>query len=119
MATKTTAKKATVATEEVKFNKFVGILYQFKPVENSTDRICWFDTLNAEKTKAIKFPALLTDSDKFLAGYVKNHTVLEITVKELPPVEGKHRFEIVSMMSESEQTNFNALLSYAERKAKA
>lgn len=109
--TKTTAKKETA---EVKYNKFIGIMYQFKPVESSTDRICWFDTLNAKKTETIKFPARLTDKDKYLAGYVKNHTVLEVTVKELPPVEGKRRFEIVSMMSENERTNLNALLSYEE-----
>jgi hypothetical protein len=108
---KATAKKATA---EVKYNKFIGIMYQFKPVEGSKDRICWFDTLNAAKTETIKFPALLTDENKYLAGYVKNHTVLEVTVKELPPVENKRRFEIVSLMSENERTNLNALLSYEE-----
>lgn len=107
----TTTKKATA---EVKYNKFIGIMFQFKPVENSTDRICWFDTLNAAKTETIKFPALLTNDTKYLAGYIKNHTVLEVTVKELPPVEGKRRFEIVSMMSENERTNLNALLGYEE-----
>lgn len=111
MATKSTSKK-TVA--EAKYNKFIGIMFQFKPIEGSTDRICWFDTLNATKTETIKFPALLTNSTKYLAGYVKNRTVLEVVVKELPPVEDKRRFEIVSMMSENERTNLNALLSYEE-----
>lgn len=114
MATKTTtAKKATAP--EIKTAKFVGIMYQFKTVEGSTDRICWFDTLSADKSKTVKFPARLTDESRYLAGYIKNHTVLEVTVKELPPVEDKRRFEIVSMMSENERTNLNALLSYEEK----
>ena len=114
MATKTTSKKTSVASTE-KFNKFVGILYQFKQVEGTEHRICWFETLNADGTKTIKFPALLTDNTRYLAGYIKNHTVLEVTVKELEPVEGKRRFEIVSMMSEVERINYNTLVAYAEK----
>lgn len=117
MATKKSTAKATTPATEIKYNSFVGILYKYTPVQDSTDRICWFDTLNAKKTDTIKFPALLTDPKKYLAGYIINHTILVITVKELPEVEGKRRFEIVSMRSEGEQTNFDALKNY-ESKAK-
>jgi hypothetical protein len=117
--TTSTTKKASAKTAqtvtEVKLHKFVGIMYQFTNVQNSTDRICWFDTLSKDKSHAVKFSALLTDEDAYLAGYIKGHKVLEVTVKELPEVNGKKRFEIVNMMTESERINYNALLQYAEQ----
>lgn len=121
--TKKASAKATAPATEVKLNSFVGVMYHFTPVQGSTDRICWFDTLNAKKTDTIEFPARLTDDKKYLADYIKEHTVLEVTVKELPEVEGKRQFEIVSMHSEtraeSKRVNLNALLGYEERKVKA
>ena len=108
-----TAATKTVKAEVGKTSKFIGILYQFKAVEGSTNKICWFETLNASKTKTVKFAALLKD-DTYLAGYIRNHTPLEVTVVEAEPDGDKRRWEIVSILSESERINFNRLLEYAE-----
>ena len=121
MSNTTTSKKATATKKTVttvkaevgKTSKFIGILYQYKAIEGSTNKICWFETLNASKTKTVKFAALLKD-DTYLAGYIRNHTPLEVTVVEVEPDGDKRRWEIVSILSESERINFNKLLEYAE-----
>lgn len=112
MATKSTSKK-TVA--EAKTYTFRGIVRSFVAVEDSANRIVKFDTLNASKTKTIQFFALLTDSEIYLAPYIKSKTVVEVQVKELPAKDGKRQFEILSIMSELDRINFNILLADAEK----
>lgn len=107
---KTTAKKSA----EVKLFSFRGLVRSFTTVEGSTNRIVKFDTLNASKTKNIQFFALLTDSELYLAPYIKSKSVVEVQVKELPAKDGKRQFEIVSLMSELDKVNFNILLKDAE-----
>lgn len=111
----TTAKKATAKKiEEVKIFSFRGLVRSFVTVEDSDNRIVKFDTLNASKTKSIQFFALLTDSELYLAPYIKSKTVVEVQVKELPAKDGKRHFEIVSLMSELDRVNFDILLKDAE-----
>lgn len=118
MATKTTTAKKTTA--EVKTFNFRGLVRSFSTVEGTNHRIVKFDTLNASKTRPVQFYALLTDESIYLAPYIKSKTMVEVTVKELPAKEGKRQFEIVSLMSELDKTNFNILLADAEaQKAKA
>lgn len=118
MATKTTTTKK--ATAEVKTFSFRGTVRSFSTVEGTDNRIVKFDTLNKAKTRTVQFYALLTDSEIYLAPYIKSKTVVEVQVKELPAKEGKRQFEIVSIMSELDRTIFNILLADAEaQKAKA
>ena len=118
MATKTTTTKK--ATAEVKTFSFRGTVRSFSTVEGTDNRIVKFDTLNKAKTRTIQFYALLTDTEIYLAPYIKSKTVVEVVVKELPPKEGKRQFEIVSIMSELDRTIYNILLADAEaQKAKA
>lgn len=112
MSTKST-KKATVATPAT--FEFRGIVRSFTTKDNV--RIVKFDTLNKAKTKTVQFYAQLTDKEIYLASYIKSKAVVNVQVKELEPVEGKRRFEIVSMMSELDRTNFNILLEDSKAKA--
>lgn len=115
--TKKSTTKATAPATETKLFSFRGIVRSFTNVEKTSNRIVKFDTLNAKKTKTIQFYALLKDTEIYLAPYIKSKTVVEVQVKELPAVEGKRQFEIVSLMSELDRTNFNILLADAQAKA--
>lgn len=114
MATKKTTVKQTEVKQELK--SFAGVVTSYSTVKDSTDRIVHFSTLNKDKTRTVTFNALLTDSERYLASYIKSGAVVEVVVKELPSTEeGKRRFEIVSMMSEKERIAYNNLLAYAQR----
>lgn len=122
MATKTTTtKKATApkATVEVTTANFRGLVRSFTTVEGTNNRIVKFDTLSKKTNRPVQFYALLTDEEIYLAPYIKSKTVVEVTVKELPPVEGKRRFEIISLMSQLDKTNYDILLADAEAQKKA
>lgn len=124
MATKATAKKATEvkATEatqttkapETKVYTFTGIVRSFFQATDDL-RLVKFDTLNASKTRVIQFQAALFDTDIYLAGYIKSHTPVEVEVVELPKEnDDKRRFKIISIMSQSEKQNFEALKALAQ-----
>lgn len=106
-------KKATVAT--LPTFEFRGIVRSF--IAKDDVRIVKFDTLNKTKTKTVQFYAQLTDKEVYLASYIKSKAVVSVKVQELEPVEGKRRFEIISMMSELDRTNFNILLEDSKPKA--
>lgn len=121
MATKATAKKATEvkATEaikapETKVYTFTGIVRSFFQATDDL-RLVKFDTLNASKTRVIQFQAALFDTEIYLAGYIKSHTPVEVEVVELPKEnDDKRRFKIISIMSQSEKQNFEALKALAQ-----
>lgn len=115
MSTKSTKKTSGATVATLPTFEFRGIVRSF--INKDDVRIVKFDTLNKTKTKTIQFYAQLTDKEVYLASYIKSKAVVSVKVQELEPVEGKRRFEIISMMSELDRTNFNILLEDSKPKA--
>lgn len=116
-------KSSKVATESTtpKFvsceHIFNGIVVGYTPLEEG-GRLIRFSCLNREKTATVSFYASLADDKFYLAPYIKSGKCCRVTVRDLPPVNEKRRFAVVSIMSYDELARFNELLKYEPKEVK-